>query len=196
MPGPIFLRGDRIDLRVVEDEAPDRSALAFARNDPELRRSLGFDTPWSRDRVEAFRSETDTDDSSVNLLVCQDGRAADERVGGTDAGGGEIAVLGAVNLFEVDRVEGTLSYWLHEEHRGRGYATEAVELLVDHAFSELGLHRVAAQVFAENDASWRLLERLGFVHEGTDRECRVASGEYGDVERYGLLENEWRGDRS
>lgn len=49
---------------------------------------------------------------------------------------------------------------------GQGYATEAAEELLRIAFDELGLHRVTALCFADNEPSWRLMERLGMRREG------------------------------
>ncbi|MEF8859227.1 MAG: GNAT family protein [Halolamina sp.] len=74
-----------------------------------------------------------------------------------------------------------------------GYALEASAHLLDHGFRELRLHRISVTVMAGNDASTRLCERLGFVHEGTTREAQFADGEFADVQRYGLLEDEWAG---
>ncbi|MFC4543630.1 GNAT family N-acetyltransferase [Halosolutus amylolyticus] len=194
MPGHVFLEGDRVVLSVVERADPDLAALGHARNDPAFRRALGFDTPWSRDRVAEFLDSAANDESSINLLVCLapdlergNGPASDEPTAA------DPEILGAVNLFDVDRHTGTLSYWLYDAYQGEGYATEAVSAVVEYAFAELGLHRVEARAFAENDRSRALLDRLGFVHEGTERECDFANGEYRNVERYGLLEDEWDG---
>lgn len=65
--------------------------------------------------------------------------------------------------------------------------------LIDHGFREHRLHRTSATLMAENDASRRLCERLGFVHEGTARETQFTDGGFVDAERYGLLEREWDG---
>lgn len=190
MPGHVFLEGERIELRVVENADPDRRVLGYVRNEPDFRRSLGFDTPWPTDRTETFLESVTSDESSCNLLVClRDGGGSNGAPEWSEADRGPIA--GAVSLFDIDRVSGTLSYWLLPDYRGEGYATEAVSLLCDYALRELGLHRIRADVFAENDASKRLLERLGFVHEGTERECRVSEGEYRGVDRYAVLEEEW-----
>lgn len=172
MSDPAFLRGERVSLRPVERD--DLELLQRVRTEPAFRHSLGFDRPWNRERTEAFFEDVVVgDEDSLNLVV----RAGEDDVG-------------AVSLFDVDRIGGDVSYWLLPDARGEGYATEALGLLVSHAFDELGLHRVTAHVFAENDASKRLLTRLGFAHEGTTREARVAGGEYRDVEQYGLLATE------
>ncbi|WP_089789836.1 GNAT family N-acetyltransferase [Natronobacterium haloterrestre] len=203
MPGHAFLRGPNVALRPMERTECDRAALCRVRNEPAFRRTLGFDKPWPGSRVDAFLESVATDDSSSNLFVCpsherrsDDGRTRSETAGGEDGGserGSEETVSGAVNLFDVDGTAGTLSYWLFDEYRGRGYATEAVSLLVEHAFEELGLHRVEAEVFDGNDPSRRLLERVGFVGEGVSREARFTGGEFRDVHRFGLLAPEWDG---
>jgi [ribosomal protein S5]-alanine N-acetyltransferase len=59
-----------------------------------------------------------------------------------------------------------LGYIFDPAYHGHGYATEAARALVDHAFAEMGAHRVIAQCDPANVASWRVLERIGFVREG------------------------------
>jgi RimJ/RimL family protein N-acetyltransferase len=58
-------------------------------------------------------------------------------------------------------VHAELGWILHPDHAGRGYALEAVRELIRLCFEELGLRRVTANCFADNDVSWRLMERLG-----------------------------------
>lgn len=175
MSDPAFLRGERVSLRPVERE--DLELLQRVRTEPTFRHSLGFDRPWNRERTEEFFEDVVVgDEDSLNLVVGVDGDDA-----------------GVVSLFDVGRVGGEVSYWLFPEFRGEGYATEALALLLAHAFDELGLHRVSAHVFAENDASRELLDRLGFAHEGTTREARISGGEYRDVKQYGLLADEFGG---
>lgn len=67
-----------------------------------------------------------------------------------------------------DQARGTqaeLGWVLHPDHAGRGYATEAVRELLRLCFTELGPRRVTANCFADNTASWRLLERVGMRRE-------------------------------
>jgi RimJ/RimL family protein N-acetyltransferase len=71
---------------------------------------------------------------------------------------------------------------------GRGYATEAVRELVRICFEELGLRRVVATCFAENEPSWRLMERVGMHRElHAVRDALHRSGEWCDTYRYALL---------
>ena len=59
-----------------------------------------------------------------------------------------------------------LGYWTSEEHVGTGVATEAVARVIDFAFTEAGLHRVQAAIIERNTRSLRVVEKLGFRHEG------------------------------
>ena len=89
-----------------------------------------------------------------------------------------------------------LGWVLHPEHAGHGYATEAVRALIDLAFDDMGLRRVTAGCFAANEASWRLMERVGMRRETvTVRESLHRSGLWLDGYGYALLADEWRASR-
>ena len=76
---------------------------------------------------------------------------------------------------------------------GHGYATEAIRALMQWAFDTLDLNRVQAETDTRNLASGRVLEKLGFVREGTLREDCVVNGEVSESWVFGLLRREWRG---
>ena len=61
--------------------------------------------------------------------------------------------------------EGLLGYLVDPAHQGRGYATEIARAALDLAFGDLGLHRVTAGCFADNVASWRVMEKVGMRRE-------------------------------
>lgn len=174
MPGPVFIEGERVTLRTVEQE--DIEFLQATSNHPGVREFAGGDTPFNRPRYESERFDRVASDEFVELLVCADG----ERVGD-------------VSLAPIDDRRGwaNLGYWVDPDHQGEGYATAAAGLVVDHGFDELRLHRVSAAVVATNEASKRVVEKLGFTHEGTKREDAFVRGEYVDREMYGMLRREW-----
>ncbi len=90
-------------------------------------------------------------------------------------------------------VQAELGWAFHPEHTGVGYATEAVRELIRICFTGLGLRRVTAGCFAGNEASWRLMERVGMRREiVTVRESLHRSGEWRDGMGYALLADEWR----
>jgi len=78
-----------------------------------------------------------------------------------------------------------------KEHWGEGYGRDALRLLLQYSFQELGLHRVRAETFEYNTA-WRdLLESMGFRAEGRAREALYRDGQFWDKGRYALLRREY-----
>ncbi|MEZ5097688.1 MAG: GNAT family protein [Nocardioides sp.] len=76
--------------------------------------------------------------------------------------------------------------------QGRGLATEAVRALLARCFEELGVHRVTAVTFADNVASWRLMERVGMRREtAARRDALHRDGRWYDSLGYALLADEW-----
>ena len=74
-------------------------------------------------------------------------------------------VVGHITAKGVDRARGEaeIGYWIGRPFWGRGYASEAVRLVVAFAFGDLGLLRLYAHVLAHNPAAGRVLEKVGFV---------------------------------
>lgn len=95
-----------------------------------------------------------------------------------------------------DRARGQqaeLGWVIAPEHAGRGLATEAAEALLRICFEDLGLHRVTALCFADNVASWRVMERIGMRREThTVRESLHRTRGWLDGYGYALLADEWR----
>ena len=85
-----------------------------------------------------------------------------------------------------------MGYCLHDAAWGHGYATEAGRALLRWAFDTLDLNRVQAETDTRNMAAARVLEKLGFVREGTLREDCVVNGEVSDSGIYGLIRRQWR----
>ena len=86
-----------------------------------------------------------------------------------------------------------LGWVLDPTYAGHGYATEGVRELLRYCFEELDAHRVVANCFLANDASWRLMERLGMRREThAVRESLHRSGAWLDTVGYALLADEWR----
>ncbi|HEU5037506.1 MAG TPA: GNAT family N-acetyltransferase [Nocardioides sp.] len=89
-----------------------------------------------------------------------------------------------------------LGWVLDPAHSGHGYATEAVRELLRHCFEDLGVRRVVANCFLDNDASWRLMERVGMRRElHAVRESLHRTGRWLDVVGYAVLADEWEAGR-
>ena len=88
-----------------------------------------------------------------------------------------------------------LAYWLGTRHQGKGIATEAVGRTVRYAFEQLGLHKLFVSHFSVNDASKKLILRLGFRFVGVQREEFQKDGVWYDHVLYELLESDCAGAR-
>ena len=105
------------------------------------------------------------------------------------------AIVGAVDLSQI--LHGTfrnayLGFYALGDHAGRGYISAGVRLVLHHAFTELGLHRVEANVQPRNERSKALLRRLGFRQEGFSPRYLKIGGRWRDHERWAILADEWR----
>ena len=86
---------------------------------------------------------------------------------------------------------GMIGYCLDNTAWGQGFATEAAGAVLQWAFGTLDLNRVQSGADTRNRASERVLEKLGFVREGTLREDCIVNGDVSDDSVYGLLRREW-----
>ncbi|MBE6314133.1 MAG: GNAT family N-acetyltransferase [Bacteroidales bacterium] len=82
----------------------------------------------------------------------------------------------------------SLGYWMAEEHWGNGYMSEAVVAVVNYAFRKLGFEIITADCYPHNPASRRVLEKSGFIYEGTLHEAvKIFNGEIYDLECFYLF---------
>ena len=105
----------------------------------------------------------------------------------------EGVTVGSINAHDVDFRNGTFSYGLgvYEEFRRKGYASEAVILMMRYYFNELRLHKCNVAVWSFNTPSIRLHEHIGFVHEGVMREVYYTDGRYYDDILFGMTQEEF-----
>ncbi|GAA2214272.1 GNAT family protein [Nonomuraea monospora] len=93
---------------------------------------------------------------------------------------------------QAEGVQGELGWTLDPAYGGKGYATEAVRALIDISFNKLGLRRVHADCFYDNEPSWRLMERVGMRREQhTVRDSLHRTKGWLDGLSYALLAEEW-----
>ncbi|MGP3969228.1 GNAT family N-acetyltransferase [Streptomyces sp. 6N223] len=104
------------------------------------------------------------------------------------------ATVGALSTFDVDTRAGRFRYGIAVDRarRRRGYATEAVGLLLRYMFDERRLHKCEAEVYAFNEASLRFHDRMGFTREGLLRDHEFFGGEHHDVVVVGITAPEFR----
>ncbi|MCZ6590827.1 MAG: GNAT family protein [Alphaproteobacteria bacterium] len=105
-------------------------------------------------------------------------------------GNDDNALLGGISMSNVRRGVaqcGTLGYWIGEPHARQGYMNEALRLIIEFCFGQLGLHRIEAACLPHNDASQKLLQRADFTQDGYARKYLKIRGEWQDHLLYSLL---------
>jgi len=108
------------------------------------------------------------------------------------------AIIGAVNLSQIFRggfQSAYLGYYLGTEYVGQGYMTEALHLMLKHAFENLKLHRLEANIQPGNLASIALVKRAGFRQEGYSRRYLKIGGRWRDHERWAIIAEDWKSKR-
>lgn len=162
----------------------DAACVHACRNHPEVRRYQNWRPPHVADVEQVAREQVDFRPGitpGVCQLVIEDGGdfVGDFGVVSTDPG--RQAELGVV---------------LHPDAQGRGLATRALRLLIDHLFA-VGLHRITARVDPRNAPSLRLFDRLGMRREGHEVECFFdpVYDEWTDEICFAVLAREWGEER-
>jgi RimJ/RimL family protein N-acetyltransferase len=158
----------------------DASALFEARSDPQVMHYWDWPVQNSVAEVEGIIADHFPQVADGNVLwwavaLSPDGPA-----------------IGECDLSEIDHRNGVaeVGFLFAMRHWGKGYAREAMEAVIAHAFGAMGLSRLWARFHAGNQASQRLLEKLGFVYEGTLRRHIQRDGERRDCILYGRLKSD------
>ena len=103
-----------------------------------------------------------------------------------------IGFIGAENSIRYGVDSLCVSYMLNPDYTGKGYMTEALNGFLDYCFHTLGRRVVDARVFDDNGRSIRMMERLGFTHEGTLRRAVLGyDGRIHDDRLYSMLREEF-----
>jgi RimJ/RimL family protein N-acetyltransferase len=173
------LRTERLVLRPLEPaDAPRIRELAGAREI--AANTLTIPHPYEEGMAEAWIREAAAAATRGEKLV----------LAVTTEDDGLVGTVGLDLQPEHRRAE--LGYWIGKPFWGRGFATEAARIVIDHGFGALDLYRIYARVFPRNPGSGRVLEKLGMAHEGRLRGHILKWDVFEDVECYAVLATEWR----
>jgi [ribosomal protein S5]-alanine N-acetyltransferase len=169
-------RGKRAGIRRPTNADCDEF-LAMAQASVEFHRGW-VDLPKTREKFYAYvRSrQTGTDDG---FLVC-------------DASSGQI--VGVINVNCIVRgffQSAYLGYYVGLQFARQGYMSEGLKLVAQYAFTELGLHRLEANIQPDNAASIALVRKCGFRKEGFSPKYLQVAGDWRDHERWAILADEF-----
>jgi RimJ/RimL family protein N-acetyltransferase len=177
----VTLTGSLCSLRPWTTSRSDAASLVRHADNADVARQLRdrFPHPYRLEDARAFLKNVSASDPPTNFAIVA--------VSNNDAIGG----VGFVPGSDIERFSAEVGYWLGQDHWGRGIATEALQLVSAYAFDRLGLLRLFALPFADNAASIRVLEKAGFVREGTLRSSSVKFGQPRDQAMFALVNEHW-----
>ena len=173
----VILAGER--CRVRGWQKTDAASLVEHANNLNVAKYLRdrFPHPYTlKDAREFLKHAVSAEDPS-NLAIEVDGRA--------------VGAIGYVPGRDVERYAAELGYWLGDTYWGRGIVTEAVRLVTEHAFADMGFLRLFALPFADNPCSIRVLEKAGYEREGLLRASSVKFGQVKDQYMYARVNPAW-----
>lgn len=173
------LSGQLVRLRPLELSDAER-CTRWLQQQETTRFILGGRMPFSRGREEQWLASMAQSQTDAVFAIC------------TQDGGEPIGTCGLHGIEWVDRFAVAGIAIFEEAHLGRGVGTEAMRLLVDHAFWALNLERVELNVFDFNTRAIHVYKKLGFVEEGRLRRRRFKEGRWVDEILMAVSRVDWR----
>lgn len=169
------LHTERLHLRKMK--VSDSSSLFKIWSDPDVTKFMN---------VSCFTDENQAKEM-INLLddLSRDSKAI--RFSIIKKESNEIIGSCGYNSFDFENEKAEIGYDIAKSFWGRGYASEAICSLLDHAFSSLKLNRIEAKVDPGNVNSIKLLQKLNFTFEGTLRQYERVEGKFNDLNIYSKL---------
>jgi RimJ/RimL family protein N-acetyltransferase len=177
----VVLTGARVRLRPFAEG--DLDVLHAMLHEPVGRRLTGTIQEFTREDSDAWYRSRGQDPARLDLAIAD---LTSDRC------------IGEVALMDLEPPNRRCSFRIGltaPDVYGRGFGTEATTLLLDHAFVDLGLHRIELEVFAFNGRARHVYDRLGFRGEGIKRDVLFLDGRFHDAIQMALLAPRWEGGR-
>lgn len=171
-----MLQGKNVNLRLMEREDVDFIV--------QLRNDLDSNVYVSVKQMSKAEIMKEFDNPGPLALMTERTRFIIEKKDGTKIGYMTHWVVQPSRLVEI-------GYFMIPKERGKGYCSEAVQIIVDYLFLSKDIVRIQAGTDVRNKASQKVLENAGFVREGTIRKSAFNKGEWSDGYIYSILREEW-----
>lgn len=192
--GTRVLESKRLYLRTYTTDDIDTYYPALMNE--EMRRLTGTHTLFTRDGVARFIEENAGDSSRIDLLIClQPEEQRMDELSLLENTPHVEHVIGELSLMDIDRINRNAHVRIaifESSNFGKGYGTEAMEMLLDYAFGNMNLHRIELSVYSFNERAIRSYEKLGFCKEGVQREVLYYDYEYHDAINMSILSREFQ----
>lgn len=173
-----FLEGKQVYLRPIQlEETDDYYQRLF---DPTTRYLTGTQHSFTKDQVQRYFEAKSQDSSRLFQLIAL--KSSDEVIGDI-----ELQDINGFNRSAQLRIAIDTS-----QHQGKGYGTEAILLMLEHAFGVMNLHRIELNVYSFNERAIHVYEKIGFQKEGIQRDALYYHHKYHDSVIMGILEDEYR----
>jgi ribosomal-protein-alanine N-acetyltransferase len=174
-----FIEGPRLYLRQLVLADADGPYPAWLNNEMICLGNSHHNFPYSREAARNYIANAEQTTNNLILAI-----ALNE----THQHIGNIALQGIHSIYrsaEISILIGEKAAW------GRGYAKEAISLLLAHGFKTLNLNRISCGTFSGNLAMQAVARAVGMVEEGVRRKAVFKDGKYVDVHEYGILAEEY-----
>jgi RimJ/RimL family protein N-acetyltransferase len=174
-----MLAGKNVNLRVMEKE--DLPLWADWNNDPEVMGKFASPVQTSMAETEKSILEPGPHEFKPFMIEKKDG-----------------AKIGSIGYFYTLHPAGKMleiGFGMVPSERGKGYCTEAAQIMVDYLFLSKETPFIQATADIENIASQRVLQKVGFKNEGTMRKRSFVKGEWRDLALFSILREEWAGPK-
>lgn len=171
-------------MRTFQDR--DIETFSAYRSDPNVAKYQSWETPYSTEKAADFvaymqEAQPHAPGGWYQIAIELKGNA--QLIGDC-----------AIHTLADDPRQAEIGFTLASAHQGNGYATEAVTRLLNYLFNDVQLHRVTAYCDVENEASAKLLERLGMRREAHTIENIWFKGRWASEYMYAILQREWCGE--
>ena len=174
---PVLI-GNRINLRPITVD--DATAMFASLSDKESMRLTGTQESFTFDQVRQFCEKIEhAEDRADFAITLKD----------------DPTYVGEAVLNDIDLRNRTASFRIalgNEALFGKGYGSEATQLIIDYGFQTLNLHRIELEVYDFNPRARHVYEKIGFVYEGTRRDVLLWEGEYHSAITMSILDHEYK----
>ena len=170
------LKGNEIYIRALEPS--DLEFIYAIENDQSIWEVSNTNTPYSRFLVKQYLENAHQDiyeAKQLRLAICQDQ---------------DFPAVGLVDLFDFDPKNNRAGVGIviqGTENRNHNIGSEALDLLIEYAFSNLNLHQLYANIGTENVASKALFIKFGFELIGVKKDWTFVNGKYKDEAIFQLI---------
>jgi len=179
----MLLRGLKINLRTLK--TTDTQSIYENINDRAIARyTSSIPYPYKLSDAKKFIAQTHKNKTKKLRLGIEDSKT--KKI---------IGVIGLESINYHGHRGAILGYWLGKKYWGQGIMTEAVNLILQHAFKKMNLKRIQASVMRPNQASMKVLEKCGFQHEGILRQKVFKNKKWLDIFIYGILKEEYKKEK-